>query len=66
MLELPSALIMVVGAGAGLALDGKPAPLAPGETFIYSLVCGGWAGAAAMPLAAGVQAYFYRNLKTTD
>jgi hypothetical protein len=66
VLELPSALIMVVGAGSGLALDGKSAPLAPGETFIYSLICGGWAGAAAMPLAAGVQAYFYRNLKTTD
>ena len=64
VLELPSALIMVVGAGAGLALDGRPAPLSPGETFIYSLICGGWAGAAAIPLAAGVQAYFYRNTKT--
>lgn len=64
VLELPSALIMMVGAGAALASNGQPAPLAPGETFLYSLICGGWAGAAAMPLAAGVQAYFYRNLKT--
>jgi len=61
---LPTVLIMSIGAGAALSLDGRPAPLAPGETFLYSLICGGWAGAAAMPLAAGVQAYFYRNLKT--
>jgi hypothetical protein len=64
VLELPSALIMMIGAGAALPLNGQPAPLAPGETFLYSLICGGWAGAAAMPLTAGVQAYFYRNLKT--
>ncbi len=61
---LPTVLIISIGAGAALSLDGHPAPLAPGETFLYSLICGGWAGAAATPLAAGVQAYFYRNLKT--
>ena len=66
VIGLPTVLIMSVGVGAGMSLDGKPAPLAPGETFLYSLICGGWAGAAAMPLAAGVQAYFYRNLKTGD
>ena len=67
VLELPSALIMGVGAaGTNMALGAKSAPLAPAETFLYSLVCGGWLGAAAMPLAAGVQAYFYRNLKTAD
>jgi hypothetical protein len=66
VLGLPTVLIISVGFSAGLALDGRPSPLAPGETFIYSLVCGAWAGAAAMPLAAGVQAYFYRNLKTAD
>lgn len=67
VLELPSALIMWVGsAGANMAVGAKPAPLAPAETFLYSLVCGGWLGAAAMPLAAGVQAYFYRHLKTAD
>ncbi|HEY5411590.1 MAG TPA: hypothetical protein VIJ94_12790 [Caulobacteraceae bacterium] len=66
IIGLPTVLIMSVGVGAGLSLDGRPAPLAPGETFLYSLICGGWAGAAAMPLAAGVQAYFYRNLKTAD
>jgi len=66
IIGLPTVLIMSIGIGAGMSLDGRPAPLAPGETFIYSLVCGGWAGAAAMPLAAGVQAYFYRNLKTAD
>ncbi len=64
IIGLPTVLIMSIGVGAGLSLDGRPAPLAPGETFLYSLICGGWAGAAAMPLAAGVQAYFYRNLKT--
>jgi hypothetical protein len=64
VIGLPTVLIISVGAGAGLSLNGQPAPLAPGETFLYSLVCGGWAGAAAMPLSAGVQAYFYRNLKT--
>jgi hypothetical protein len=64
VIGLPTVLIMSVGAGAGLPLNGQPAPLAPGEIFLYSLVCGGWAGAAAMPLSAGVQAYFYRNLKT--
>ncbi len=64
VLELPSALFVVLGNGAGLSMDGKPAPLEPGWTFFFSLACGGWAGAAAMPLAAGVQAYFYRNLKT--
>ena len=64
VIGLPTVLIMSVGAGAGLSLNGQPAPLAPGETFLYSLICGGWAGAAATPLAAGVQAYFYRNLKT--
>ena len=66
VIGLPTVLIMSVGLGAGMSVDGKPAPLAPGETFLYSLICGGWAGAAAMPLAAGVQAYFYRNLKTAD
>jgi len=65
VIGLPTVLIMSLGVGAGLSLDGRPAPLAPGETFLYSLICGGWAGAAATPLAAGVQAYFYRNLKTT-
>jgi hypothetical protein len=64
VIGLPTVLIMSVGAGAGLSLNGQPAPLAPGETFFYSLICGGWAGAAAVPLTAGVQAYFYRNLKT--
>lgn len=62
---LPSLLILWFGNGAALSLKGQPAPLAPGETFLYSLICGGWAGAAAMPLAAGVQAYFYRNARTT-
>ena len=66
VIGLPTVLIMTVGLGAGMSVDGKPAPLPPGETFLYSLICGGWAGAAAMPLAAGVQAYFYRNLKTAD
>ena len=66
IIGLPTVLIMSVGVGAGMSLDGRPAPLAPGETFLYSLICGGWAGAAAAPLAAGVQAYFYRNLKTQD
>ena len=64
VLSLPTMLIMGVGGGAGLPLAGQPSPLGPGETFIYSLICGAWAGAAAMPLSAGVQAYFYRNLKT--
>ncbi len=64
VLWLPSILIIALGSGAGLSMDGKPAPLEPGWTFFFSLACGGWAGAAAMPLAAGVQAYFYRNLKT--
>ena len=64
ILWLPSLLIIGLGSGAGLSLDGKPATLDPGWTFFFSLACGGWAGAAAMPLAAGVQAYFYRNLKT--
>ena len=64
VIGLPTVLIMSLGVGAGLTLDGQPAPLAPAETFLYSLVCGGWAGAAAMPLAAAVQAYFYRNLRT--
>lgn len=61
VIGLPTVLIMSV---ASLPLNGQPAPLAPGEIFIYSLICGGWAGAAAMPLSAAVQAYFYRNLKT--
>ena len=64
VIALPTLLFMSIGVGAGLSLDGKPTPLEPGETFLYSLICGGWAGAAAMPLAAGVQAYFYRHLKT--
>lgn len=66
VIGLPTVLIMSLGVGVGMSLDGRPAPLAPGETFLYSLICGGWAGAAAVPMVAGVQAYFYRNLKTAD
>jgi hypothetical protein len=66
VLWLPSLVITIFGNGAALAANGGPAPLAPGETFFYSLICGCWAGAAAMPLMAGVQAYFYRNVKTAD
>jgi hypothetical protein len=60
IIGLPTAAIISLG---GLPADGQPAPLPPGEIFLYSLICGGWAGAAAVPLAAGVQAYFYRILR---
>jgi hypothetical protein len=60
ILYLPTATIISVG---GAPSDGQAAALPPGEIFLYSLICGGWAGAAAAPLAAAVQAYFYRNLK---
>lgn len=61
LIGLPTGLIMSL---AGLPMDAQAAPLQPGEMFIYSLVCGGWAGAAATPLLAGVQTYFYRKLST--
>ena len=57
---LPTAAIISLG---GVPADGQAASLPPSEIFLYSLICGGWAGAAAVPLAAGVQAYFYRNLR---
>ncbi len=66
VLTLPTMLIMSLGSGTALSMDGQPARLAPGETFLYSLICGGWAGAAATPLTAAVQAYFYRNLRSTS
>ena len=60
IIVLPTLAILSLG---GLPTDAQAAPLPPSEIFLYSLICGGWAGAAAVPLAAGVQAYFYRNLR---
>lgn len=63
VITLPTVLILGLG---GLPVDGQSAPLSPGETFLYSLVCGGWAGAVAAPLCAAIQAYFYRNLRSVS
>lgn len=59
LIVLPTWLIMSLAGAQG---DSQAAALPPGEMFAYSLICGGWAGAAATPLMAAVQTYFYRKL----